>query len=185
LVQWRRVKSGDAILVSGGTVHAIGSGIVAVEIQQRSAATFRLFDFGRGRELHPDNAVAAARGEPAGKQGSGRRLTKERMQLVADQHFILEQIELPPGSDWELIAPAETWLLVLKGRGWVGELDACTGEGIFLEAQSARIRARASGMQCLVAYVGARASTTLLRSLEGEDAGIPRSDQNVSFLQPS
>src|SRR6185437_9213104 len=63
LVQWRRVKGGEAILVSAGIIHTIGSGIVVVEIQQRSEATFRLFDYGRRRELHTDFAVAAASGE--------------------------------------------------------------------------------------------------------------------------
>src|SRR3954462_3409970 len=65
LVQWRPVHSGDAIFVPAGTIHAIGAGIVLAEIQQHSDATFRLFDYGRQRELHPDNAVAAAKAAPA------------------------------------------------------------------------------------------------------------------------
>jgi mannose-6-phosphate isomerase len=184
LVQWRSVKNGEAILVSAGTVHAIGAGIVAVEIQQRSSTTFRLFDYGRQRELDPEHAVAAASGERAARQSPARKLTEERTLLVTDQHFMLERLQLPAGSDWELCAPTETWLFVLEGRGWVGELDVCRSEAIFLEADSARIRMRSSGMQCLVAYVGAKANPNLLRTLEGEDAGIPKSDQDLSFLQP-
>ena len=47
LVQWRPVAKGDIIFIPAGTIHAIGAGIVLAEIQQRSDATFRLFDYGR------------------------------------------------------------------------------------------------------------------------------------------
>ncbi len=184
LVQWRSVKPGEAILVSAGTIHAMGSGIVAVEIQQRSDTTFRLFDFGRHRELHPDHAVAAARGDRVTRQATTRKLSTERTLLVTDQHFIVERAQLTPGSDWELSVSAETWLFVLEGRCWVGEFDACRGEVIFLERDSARIRVRSEGMQCLLAYVGAEPDPSLLRGLADESAGIPRSDQEHSFLQP-
>ena len=64
LVQWRPVAKGDVIFVPAGTIHAIGAGIVLAEIQQHSDATFRLFDYGRQRELHEDNAVAVANAWP-------------------------------------------------------------------------------------------------------------------------
>ena len=57
LVQWRGVVNDDVIFVPAGTIHAIGAGLVIAEIQQRSEATFRLFDYGRQRELHVDDAV--------------------------------------------------------------------------------------------------------------------------------
>src|SRR5271165_2515086 len=60
LVRWRSVLKDDVIFVPAGTIHAIGPGLVIAEIQQRSEATFRLFDYGRQRELHVDKAVAAA-----------------------------------------------------------------------------------------------------------------------------
>jgi len=56
LVVWRSVSAGDAISVPAGTIHAIGAGLVIAEIQQRSDATFRLFDHGRQRELHIEHA---------------------------------------------------------------------------------------------------------------------------------
>ena len=51
LVVWHAVTQGDSIFVPAGTIHAIGAGLVIAEIQQRSDATFRLFDYGRKREL--------------------------------------------------------------------------------------------------------------------------------------
>src|SRR6201985_1531697 len=64
LVQWRPAAAGDAIFVPAGTIHAIGAGIVLAEIQQRSDTTFRLFDYGRQRELHEDDAVTVANAWP-------------------------------------------------------------------------------------------------------------------------
>ena len=75
LVQWRPVIKGDVVLVPAGTIHAIGAGIVLAEIQQRSDATFRLFDYGRQRELHEDNAVAVSDAGPARVQSAPRRLS--------------------------------------------------------------------------------------------------------------
>lgn len=176
LIQWRTVKTGDVLFVPAGTIHAIGPGLVLVEIQQRSEATFRLFDFGRQRELHVDNAVASARGEQAARQAPLRKLTKERTLLVASPYFVVEQLELPPGSDWELIAATETWLFVLHGGAWVGILDARVNEAIFLEADSARIRVRTEGLTALLTYVGADPIPSLLRSLEGQNAGLPKAE---------
>src|SRR4029077_11107925 len=112
LVQWHRVLKDDVIFVPAGTIHAIGPGLVIAEIQQRSDATFRLFDHGRQRELHVDNAVAAANAGPAECQSVPRRLTDARTLLVASPHFVLERIDLAPKSIWELCAEHETWIFV-------------------------------------------------------------------------
>src|SRR5437868_2627775 len=102
LVQWRPVAKGDVIFIPAGTIHALGAGIVLAEIQQRSDTTFRLFDYGRARELQVDNGVAVAHAFPLGPPRHPTRLTLERTALVASQHFVLERIELPKGSSWTL-----------------------------------------------------------------------------------
>ena len=53
-LQWVSVKKGDVFCIDPGTVHAIGAGTVLAEIQENSNITYRLYDFGRDREL-PDN----------------------------------------------------------------------------------------------------------------------------------
>lgn len=184
LMQWRPAKTGDLIFVPAGTIHTMGPGLVLLEVQQRSAATFRLFDYGRQRALDPDHAVAAARGEQAKRQAPMRKLSKERTMLVASRHFVLERFELPPGSDWELLASGETWLFVLEGDAWVGAVDARVNEAIFLEADSARIRVRSEGLSALVAYLGSDPIPNLLRSLEGENAGLPKTLRDQRMLSP-
>ena len=52
LLNWIDVHAGDMIYVDAGTVHAIGPGVILLETQQNSDITFRLYDYGRPRELH-------------------------------------------------------------------------------------------------------------------------------------
>lgn len=59
-MQWRPVSAGDFFYVPSGTIHAIGGGISLLEFQQNSDATYRLYDYGRPRELHIEDAVAVA-----------------------------------------------------------------------------------------------------------------------------
>src|SRR5436190_507447 len=95
LTQWRPVAKGDIIFVPAGTIHAIGAGIVLAEIQQRSDTTFRLFDYGRQRELHEECAVAVSDAGPIPAQSGPRRLTAARTALITSQHFVIERIDLP------------------------------------------------------------------------------------------
>ena len=60
LIDWRPARVGDFYYSPGGTVHAIGAGLSLVEIQQNLDLTYRLYDYGRPRELHLDDAVAVA-----------------------------------------------------------------------------------------------------------------------------
>jgi mannose-6-phosphate isomerase len=60
LLRWVDVKAGDAFYVPAGTVHAIGGGLALCEIQQHSDITYRLYDYGRPRELHLEKAAQVA-----------------------------------------------------------------------------------------------------------------------------
>jgi len=60
MLDWREVRAGDSFLIPAGTVHAMGGGMVVAEIQQMSDVTYRLFDYGRGRELHVERGFEVA-----------------------------------------------------------------------------------------------------------------------------
>jgi mannose-6-phosphate isomerase len=60
LLNWVDVNPGDAFLIPAGTVHAIGAGLVLCEVQQHSDITYRLYDYGRPRELHLNKAAKVA-----------------------------------------------------------------------------------------------------------------------------
>src|SRR6185295_6266864 len=61
LVAWRPVRAGDFFFVPPGTIHAIGGGLTLLEFQQNADVTWRLYDYGRPRALHVEEAVAVAR----------------------------------------------------------------------------------------------------------------------------
>jgi mannose-6-phosphate isomerase len=166
LVAWHAVSPGDSILVPAGTIHAIGAGLVIAEIQQRSDATFRLFDHGRQRELHIENAIAVADAEPAKFRVMPTRLTDARTLLISNAHFMFERIDLAPSSAWWLEARQETWLLVVDGSARIGSFDVAKGDAVFLQADRAKIRIGTAGMTGLVAYPGPARAPGLLRRLE-------------------
>jgi mannose-6-phosphate isomerase len=161
LVMWQAVSPGDTIFVTAGTIHAIGAGLVIAEIQQRSDATFRLFDHGRGRELHIENALAVANTGPADFRVAPTRLTDTRTLLASNPHFTFERIELAPNSIWCLEAELETWLLVISGSARAGSFDVTTGDAIFAQSDRVNIRAGSNGLAGLVAYTGGLVSELL------------------------
>lgn len=60
LLSWVPVVPGDSVFVPAGTVHAIGAGITLCEVQQNNDVTYRLYDYGRPRELHLDAGLAVS-----------------------------------------------------------------------------------------------------------------------------
>ena len=175
LVQWRPVAKGDVVSIPAGTIHALGAGIVLAEIQQQSDATFRLFDYGRGRELHENNSVAVANAGPVQPAGTANRLTRERTVLVVSQHFVFEKIDLVAGSSWALLAEPETWILVLDGHAAIGLTAVSVGGAIFVSGGRASIEVGANGLTALVAYPAAGAVASLLQALGEPSAGpVPR-----------
>ncbi len=154
LVQWRPAHTGETTSVAAGTIHAIGAGLVIAEIQQRSDATFRLFDYGRGRELHVDDALATSNAGPADCRDTVTRLTDARTLLISNSHFTLERIDLTQNSAWSVEAKHETWLLVIGGSGRAGSFEVTTGDAIFAQSDRVDILAGRDGLAGLVAYTG-------------------------------
>jgi mannose-6-phosphate isomerase len=165
LVQWRPVSKGDTLFVPAGTIHAIGGGIVLAEIQQHSDATFRMFDYGRQRELNEDDAVAASDAGPAQTQSGSRCLADSRTLLIASQHLVLERIDLPLDSSWALLAGQETWILILDGHAAIGLAGASMGEVIFVGGDRTSIEVGPNGLSGLIAYPGPDPIDSLLQRL--------------------
>jgi mannose-6-phosphate isomerase len=154
IVHWHPVQQGDVIFIPAGTIHAIGAGIVLAEIQQHSDTTFRLFDYGRQRELHIESAVAAATAGPRKPQSPPKRWSAARLALTVNPYFALERIDLAPGSVWRLDAPRETWLLAIQGHAQLGSKTLSPGDAVFLQADHADIGVGADGLKALLAYPG-------------------------------
>src|SRR3546814_12779295 len=72
MLDWRPARAGDFLYNPAGTIHAIGPGLTLVEVQQNVDCTYRLYDYGRPRELHLDAGLADARPEPPADQRDRR-----------------------------------------------------------------------------------------------------------------
>ena len=163
LVAWRQVTENDVAYVPAGTIHALGPGLVIAEIQQRSDTTFRLYDHGRHRQLHIEQAIAVAHPGPAQIQAALRRLTDERSLLVSCPHFVFERIDLAKGTAWCLDAMRETWILILRGGAVMGSFEVAKGDAVFAQSDRVKIQTGELGLSALVAYTGADGVTNLLQ----------------------
>ena len=110
LMDWRPVGAGDFVFVPPGTIHAIGAGIALLEFQQNADVTYRLYDYGRPRELHLDEGISVARGEPFPDKllhlSGGEKRT-----LVDGPHFTL----VLTGED--ALEDRQRWVMPLSGEG--------------------------------------------------------------------
>ncbi|MBU6268878.1 MAG: class I mannose-6-phosphate isomerase [Sphingomonadales bacterium] len=95
LMTWHAVTPGDFFFIPANTVHAIGGGIALIEIQQNSDITYRLYDYGRPRELHLDEGIAVARGEPYPESLHRRVAADETATLVDGPHFRMDRVAGP------------------------------------------------------------------------------------------
>jgi mannose-6-phosphate isomerase len=91
LVDWKPVKAGDVIYSPAGTVHAIGAGLTLIEVQQNVDLTYRLYDYGRPRELHLDEGIAVSDTTPFTNPLAPRNLGAGRTLLVDGPKFVLER----------------------------------------------------------------------------------------------
>ena len=123
LMQWLPAQAGDTFFIPAGTVHAIGAGLALCEIQQNSDVTYRLYDYGRDRELHLDHGVQVARIEPhPGAQP--RDLSAGRRRLVECAYFQTDALELRGTAHLEDPIHA---VVVLQGQVEIAGVPATAG----------------------------------------------------------
>lgn len=91
LLEWHDASKGDVFYLPAGTVHAIGPGLSLLEVQQNSDTTFRLYDYGRPRELHLERAMAVADCGPYSSAHRGK-VTADEQCLVDAAHFQLHRV---------------------------------------------------------------------------------------------
>ena len=122
LIDWRPVGAGDFVQVPAGTIHAIGAGISLLEIQQNSDVTYRLYDYGRPRELHLDDAVDVAIRAPFDPGLIQHLSPGEERTLIGGTPFTLVSATDDPMPD------RERWLVPLSGELRIGNDVARAGE---------------------------------------------------------
>lgn len=117
LLDWRPVQPGDAIYTPAGTVHAIGAGLTICEIQENSDITYRLYDYGRPRELHLDHGVNVSHLGPHREEPQRVQIASWREQLVESPYFRIERLKIINTVEIERGLPYYLLLVCLKGIG--------------------------------------------------------------------
>ncbi|HEX3676958.1 MAG TPA: class I mannose-6-phosphate isomerase [Sphingomicrobium sp.] len=139
LMDWRPVRAGDFFLVPPGTIHAIGAGISLIEFQQNSDVTYRLYDYGRPRDLHLEDGVAVARAEPYPGVYTQHLFAAENRILVDGPEFVLIH------SNRDALKDRTRWIIPLEGKVRHGGESAGPGDCLLLGAGD-RIEAEAVRM---------------------------------------
>lgn len=138
LLTWHEVKAGDIYHLPPGTVHAIGPGLSLVEVQQNSDTTFRLYDYGRPRELHLERGLDVAQGSPYPSRLKGT-VPERGETLIEAPHFRLDQVKGSPSQTVREAYPGAVLVLPLAGevRSVSGDVIASEGECLFAAALDA------------------------------------------------
>jgi mannose-6-phosphate isomerase len=118
LLNWIEVQPGDMLYVAAGTVHTIGGGMVLVETQQSSDITYRLYDYGRGRDLHIRDGIAAIKLDTrAGKVVPCE--SDDPSLLVRSAFFQVEKMKLTSPLDASVSLDSPHIIVAIDGAGVV------------------------------------------------------------------
>jgi len=139
LLEWVPVEAGEMVFVDAGTVHSIGPGVVLLETQQTSDATFRLYDYGRGRELHLEQGLRALKTRTAAGKVKPRAMGGFT-RLIEQKYFVVDRYDVAAGD--EVIVPVEGagCLVGLSGAAVViggeeGEVELLPGRAVVVPVE--------------------------------------------------
>jgi len=123
LLKWVPVSVGDMLFVDAGTVHAIGPGVVLLETQQTSDVTYRLYDYGRPRELHLEKGFQVMKAKTAAGKVAPKKMDGFT-RLIEQKYFVVDQFEVEAGNNVRVAMDGPGCLVGLAGSGavrWDGD----------------------------------------------------------------
>ena len=127
------VSVGDMLFVDAGTVHAIGPGVVLLETQQTSDVTYRLYDYGRPRELHLEKGLQVIKPKTQAGKVAPRKMDGFT-RLIEQKYFVVDRFELGATKEETVSLDGVGCLVGLTGRGVVrtpdGELELIPGKAV-------------------------------------------------------
>jgi len=121
MLEWFDARPGDTFFIPAGTVHAIGGGLALCEIQQNSDVTYRLYDYGRPRELHLDRAAAVCHLGP-----HAARCAADSETLISCDHFVTRKLAVD--NFLEVPANGSGFLIVIAGAGEIDGVSTKAGD---------------------------------------------------------
>lgn len=128
MLDWRDVAVDQAIYNAAGTVHAIGANVALIEVQQNVDVTYRLYDYGRARTLHLDEATAVAKPCPFTDDAPPIDLGQGRLVLCEGGKFVMERWRWNGARSISLPVGVAGWLAPLGGSGSLDGMRFGQGE---------------------------------------------------------
>jgi mannose-6-phosphate isomerase len=128
LVNWMPVKAGETYFTPAHTVHAIGAGIVLCEIQQNSDVTYRLWDYGRPRPIHVEQAVPISDLTVHPGAAQPTEIGKGHDTLVWSKHFVTELVRIENGEEFTPSAETCQLWICIAGTAVIGGERVRAGE---------------------------------------------------------
>ena len=128
MLTWYPVRPGDFFYIPANTVHAIGAGCSIIEIQQNSDITYRLYDYGRPRELHLEESVRVAKGGPYDEACRKRVPDDASVKLVDGPFFRLDFVRGQPASGVAAAYAGALLVIPRQGEATVGGERVKPGE---------------------------------------------------------
>jgi mannose-6-phosphate isomerase len=127
------VAAGDTIFVDAGTVHAIWPGSILLETQQNCDLTYRMYDYGRPRELHIEKSLEATKLDTRAGKVAPRELS-DRIVLIDVTYFRIERIPVVRDLTSESLrgAGAKRGLAYLFAAAGAGRLSGAGFDSIDL-----------------------------------------------------
>jgi mannose-6-phosphate isomerase len=137
LLEWVPVLVGDMLFVDAGTVHAIGPGMVLLETQQTSDVTYRLYDYGRPRELHLEKGLQVIKPKTAAGKITPRAMDGFT-RLIEQQYFVVDRFDFGKVTEASISFDGPGCLVGLAGRAVVstagGEAVLDPGQAVVVPA---------------------------------------------------
>jgi mannose-6-phosphate isomerase len=133
LIDWQSVRTGDIVYVPAGTIHAIGAGVSLLEVQQNIDVTYRLYDYGRLRELHLDEGMRVAKPLPYPDDFASHPEDRETRVLVSVAAFTLMRLH-GPSPEADKLVGRDRWTTPLEGSVSSFGTVAGVGECLYLPA---------------------------------------------------
>ncbi|MBV7257160.1 class I mannose-6-phosphate isomerase [Pacificimonas sp. WHA3] len=160
LVDWKPAIPGQFIYSPAGTVHAIGPGVTLIEVQQNVDLTYRLYDYGRPRELHLDAGVAVSDARPFEIEDMSREAAPGRTVLCEGRKFVVERLACDGTRTISPETGRPVWLTVISGTAEAEDVRAESGEVLYIDGAAQIHCPRRSDL--LIAYEGAATGPGLI-----------------------
>ena len=143
MLDWVPVRKGDTFFIPAGTIHAIGGGVTLCEVQELSDVTYRLYDYGRPRELHLERGLEVSLLSPRNARAGGNDV------LVECEHFLTTRLDVRGAVECKARARNSLYI-ALEGEGTIGGLGFAPGDGFEVAAGSAPFEISSEGAAFLV-----------------------------------